>query len=178
MLTGGLAKRYARAFMDAAARGGIAGKLAGEISMARNLFSTERDLVACLASPIVSVAVKKRVIIDLLSAKASALTVNFLCLLVEKKRFELLPAISEALDELFREAEGIALVSVVSALPVNAGDNDYLKGRLERWLGKKVQLSVALDASLLCGIQIRVGDRFYDGSGLGQLAQIRAAFSN
>lgn len=178
MLTGELAKRYAKALMSAASKKNAAERAAEEVRAVGRLCAGESDLTACLTSPIVAGHRKKEIIVALFSAKALPLTVDFLCLLLEKKRFALLSAVSETLDELIREKEGIARVNVASALPVNENDGDYLKRRLEQWLGRKVQLSVEYNPSLLSGIQIRIGDRFFDGSGLGRLAQIRAAMVN
>jgi len=175
MLTGGLAKRYARALMAAASKEGSTERAADEIRELVAFCSAENDLSASLASPLVSESEKKKIITALFADKTLQLTVDFLCLLVEKKRFKLLAAISEALDELIRDMKGIVLVSVASALPVNDRERESLCQRLEKWLGRTVQLTVAHAPALLCGIQIRVGDRFYDGSGLGRLAQIRAA---
>ncbi|MDO9541912.1 MAG: ATP synthase F1 subunit delta [Kiritimatiellia bacterium] len=178
MPTAELAKRYAKALMAVASKENTAERAAEEIRVVGRLCAGGSDLTACLTSPIVAVPRKKAIIVGLFSAKALALTVDFLCLLLEKHRLKLLSAVSEALDELLREKEGIARVSVASARPVNARDGDYLKRRLEQWLGRKVQLLVEHNPLLLSGIQIRVGDRFFDGSGLGRLAQVRAALEN
>lgn len=177
MQTGGLAKRYAKALMNAAAKSGALERAAEEIRVIADFCSGRNDLVISLHSPLVTAPLKKKIISDLLAGKTLPLTTAFLCLLVEKKRFGLLPSISEALDELIRDREGVARVDVVSALPVNERENEYLKRRLEHWLGLQVELAVKHNPALLCGIQIRVGDRFFDGSGGGKLAQIRAFFS-
>lgn len=178
MLTGELAKRYAKALMSAASKENAVERTAEEIRAVGRFCAGENDLTTCLTSPIVSFPRKKEIIVGLFSAKALPLTIDFLCLLLEKKRFALLSAVSETLDELIRKKEGIARVNVTSALPVNESDGAYLKRRLEQWLGRKVQLFVEYNPLLLSGIQIRIGDRFYDGSGLGRLAQIRAVMAN
>ena len=178
MLNAGLARRYARALLNAVAEGGAVEKTADELKMVAQTCAGNRDLSSCLDSPIVFLPVKQKIISGLFAGKTRALTVDFLNLLLEKQRFNLLPAISAALVELIDEMRGRARVNVVSALPVDERERDYLHGRLEKWLKQSVELSVEINPALLCGIQIRVGDRFYDGSGLGGLAQIRASFSN
>lgn len=178
MLNAGLAKRYARALLNAVTKGAAVEKTAEELKMVLQTCAGNGDLQACLNSPIVFIPVKQKIINDLFAGKTESLTVDFLSLLLEKRRFNLLSAISAALDELIDEMRGRTRVNIVSALPVNEQERDYLHERLEKWLKQSVQLSVEVNPSLLCGIQIRVGDRFYDGSGLGRLAQIRAVFSN
>lgn len=175
MLNAGLAKRYARALLNAVTRGEAVEKTAEDLKMVLQTCAGNGDLKAGLNSPIVFIPVKQKIINSLFTGKTESLTVDFLNLLLEKRRFNLLPAISAALDELIDEMRGRARVNIVSALPVNESERDYLHGRLEKWLRQSVQLSVEVNPLLLCGIQIRIGDRFFDGSGLGRLAQIRAA---
>lgn len=152
-------------------------KTAEELKMVLQTCADNGDLKACLNSPIVFIPAKHKIINDLFTGKTESLTVDFLNLLLEKRRFNLLSAVSAALDELIDEMRGRTRVNIVSALPVNKPEQDYLHERLEKWLKQSVQLSVEVNPLLLCGIQIRVGDRFFDGSGLGRLAQIRAVFS-
>lgn len=178
MLNAGLAKRYARALLNAVAKGEAVEKTAADLKMVLQICAGNGDLQACLDSPIVFIQVKQNIINDLFAGKTENLTVDFLSLLFEKRRFNLLPAISEALDELIDEMRGRTRVNIVSALPVNEQERDYLHERLEKWLKQSVQLSVEVNPSLLCGIQIRIGDRLYDSSGLGRLTQIRAAMAN
>jgi len=177
MQTGGLAKRYAKALLNAASGEGVLERAAGEIRIIAEFCSGKNDLVVSLRSPIVTAPLKKKIISDMLAGKTLPLTTAFLCLLVEKKRFELLSSVSEALDELIRAREGVARVELADALPVDGPEGEYLKRRLEQFLGLQVELSVKHNPALLCGIQIRVGDQFFDGSGAGKLARIHAFLS-
>jgi len=177
MLNAGLDRRYARALLNAVAEGEAVEKTAEDLKMIVQTCDQNRDLSGCLNSPIVFLSVKQKIVSALFTGKVRDLTVDFLCLLLEKKRFNLLSAISVALVELIDEMRGRARVNVVSALPVDERERDYLHARLEKWLKQSVELSVEINPALLCGIQIRVGDRLYDGSGLGCLAQIRSALS-
>ena len=178
MLNAGLARRYARALLNAVTKGEAVEKTAEELKMVLQTCACNSGLNTCLNSPIVFMAVKQKVINALFAGRVETLTIDFLNLLLEKRRFSLLSTISEALDKLISEMRGQAQVNIVSALPVNESEQDYLHGRLGKWLKQSVQLSVEINPSLLCGIQIRIGDRFFDGSGLGRLAQIRAAMLN
>ena len=178
MLNAGLARRYARALLNAVVAGAAVEKTAIELKTVLQTCAANADLKSLLNSPIVFIPVKQNVILELFTGKTGDLTVDFLNLLLDKRRFKLLPEISATFDELIDEMRGRARVKIVSALPVDEGGRNYLLGRLEKWLKQSVQLSVEIDPSLLCGIQIRIGDRFYDGSGFGCLAQIRTVFSN
>lgn len=177
MLTGGLSERYARALIEAAGDDADARRAAGEVGDFARLCAERRDLAAGIGSPAVTVPVKKRIIACLLDGRAGRLAINFLCMLVERRRIALLPEISAALDEMILALSGVKRVLVVSAMPI-VGGQAALAGRLEKWLGAKVLLEIRHDPGLLCGIQIRVGEMLYDGSGRGVLDRIRARFAN
>jgi F0F1-type ATP synthase delta subunit len=85
MLTGELARRYAKALMAAASKWNTAERVAGEIRKVALFCAGENDLVACLTSPVVAIPRKKEIIAGLFSGKFLPLTVDFLCLLLEKK---------------------------------------------------------------------------------------------
>lgn len=178
MLNAGLDRRYARALLNAVAAGAVVEQTAVDLKMVLQICAANAALKALLNSPIVCIPIKQNIIRELFAGKAAGLTINFLNLLLDKRRFKLLPEIGAAFDDLIDEMRGRTRVKIVSALPIDEGGRKYLLGRLEKWLKQSVQLSVEIDPLLLCGIQIRVGDRFYDGSGLGRLAQIRTVFSN
>lgn len=177
MLTAGLAQRYAKALLSAVAQGEAVEQTAAELEMVMQVCAANRALRACLDSPALPAPLKQRVIHELLAGKIGTLTLDFLGLLLKKQRFGLLAAIRAAFEELIEEMRGIARVNVVSALPLRSGEQDYLQQRLEKWLKQSVHLTVAIKPELLCGIQIRLGDRLFDGSGFGRLEQMRAALS-
>lgn len=178
MQTGELAERYAMAFMEAAMQSGAPQQAAAEVKELAQFFAGKSDLLAILKSPLVTMAVKKKIMTGIFAAKILPLTMNFMFFLIDKRRFELLVKIGHALEDLIRERDHITELSVISALPVSADESADFKKRLEKLFGGRVELSVEHDPELLCGIQIRAGDRLIDGSGLGKLIQIRAALMN
>ena len=178
MLNTGLAGRYARALLNAVAEGEAVEKTAMDLRLVLRACAENPALDKCLASPVVQPDAKRKIIDGIFSIHVAALTVDFLKLLLDKRRFGLLGAVSRALDGLIDDMRGRTRVSVTSALPISDSQREYLRARLEKWLKQSIVLTVATNPALLCGMQVRVGDRFYDGSGLGQLARLRSALAN
>jgi len=64
-------------------------------------------------------------------------------------------------------------VDVRTAFPLSAELSEKLQKRMEEFTGKKVEIEILEDASLLGGIVVGVGDTLYDGSIKTQLHNIR-----
>ncbi|MDD5484230.1 MAG: ATP synthase F1 subunit delta [Kiritimatiellae bacterium] len=174
MLDAGLARRYARALLNSVSKGENVEKTASDLHLVLQTCAASGELRVFLNSPVVPLPAKQKIIKAIFAGKIEGLTGDFLELLLEKQRFNLLSGISGALESLIDEMRGRTRVGIVSALPVDKGERAYLLARLEKWLRQSVLLEVKTDPALLSGIQVRVGDRVYDGSGQGRLAQIRA----
>ncbi|MBP0973816.1 MAG: F0F1 ATP synthase subunit delta [Oscillospiraceae bacterium] len=92
------------------------------------------------------------------------ITENFLCLLVEKHRFGRLSEIREAFNKQYHEAFGIAEVFVTSAVPLDEAQRSALKTKLQKKLGKTIQLRERVDSTLIGGMVVQYGDTRMDHS--------------
>jgi F-type H+-transporting ATPase subunit delta len=79
----------------------------------------------------------------------------------------------EAFQEVIRQRQGVAEAGVESAVELNAQQKAQLLQTLERLTGKEVQAKYSLDAALLGGAVVRIGDTIYDGSLKNRLNQMR-----
>ena len=98
----------------------------------------------------------------------------FADLLLRKKRLGLLQAIAHEFQAIVERAKGLERATVVSAVVLTDGERDRLHRELERFTGKKIVLESLVDASLVGGAYVRIGDRVIDRSVkslLGSLAQ-------
>jgi F-type H+-transporting ATPase subunit delta len=89
---------------------------------------------------------------------------NLLLLLAENGRLTALPEIAAQFDALKSEAENKVKVTFTSATAVDGAIADQLKKALERKLGRTVELTLVVDASLIGGAIIQADDRVIDGS--------------
>lgn len=102
---------------------------------------------------------------------------RFLALLAENRRLAQLPEISGLYEELKAEAERVVKATVTSAVELPAGELDVLKVALKKRFGREVELSTAIDASLIGGAVIDAGDVVIDGSLKGKLSRLQAALA-
>lgn len=89
---------------------------------------------------------------------------NFVRTLAANRRLGVLPQIAARFDELKDAAEGVADVTVTSAAPLDAGQQQTLSAALEKRLKRTVRLHYATDPALIGGAVVRSGDLVIDGS--------------
>ena len=89
---------------------------------------------------------------------------NLLQLLSENNRLTALPEIAAQFDALKAEAENKVKVTVTAATVVDAALAEQIKKALQQKLGRTVELTLAVDASLIGGAIIQADDMVIDGS--------------
>lgn len=103
---------------------------------------------------------------------------NFVRVLVEAERVELLPQIAQMFDTLKNEAEAVATAKIESAFELSDAQVAELRGALEKRFGKKIETTVVVNPQLIGGARVTVGDAVLDGSVQAKLAamanQLRA----
>jgi F-type H+-transporting ATPase subunit delta len=89
---------------------------------------------------------------------------NFINLLIERNRLDLLADIIVAYQKLLDEKLGIVRARVTSAGPLDAAQQRDIAARLEQVTGKHVRVELSVDPALIGGVVARVGSTIYDGS--------------
>lgn len=129
---------------------------------------------AALESPRISVADKESMIQKALGGKVSKDLLNFLKVLGRKGRFDCLNAISGSAHKMHDEMAGRAQATLTTASEVDDSVVQGIATRLEKVVGKKVNLIASVDPEIIGGMVVRVGDTVYDGSVANQLRQVRS----
>ena len=102
---------------------------------------------------------------------------NLIKVLVEYGRMSILPAISAAFEELKAQDEGVLETQIIVAAKPSAAEVKDLVARLEIKFGKKIEATVSVDAEIIGGIKIIVGDTVIDASVKGQLQNLTYALT-
>jgi F-type H+-transporting ATPase subunit delta len=165
LITSNIAKRYARAFFDVAGEENRYEKYHDELRQFLDVLESNSNLNDFLSNPVFENTDKKAVVGKVLQMlKLSPLTSNFINLLVDKRRVGILGEIEEGYRKFMDNTLGVVKVHVKTAFPLTPKLEEELKNSFESLTGKKADMHVEEDASLLGGIVARVGDRLYDGS--------------
>src|SRR5262245_8197090 len=100
---------------------------------------------------------------------------NFVRVLADNGRLELLPEIRGQFEALRNEREGVIEAEVVSAFELSKPQLADLVQRLEKKTGKKIKAKVQLDKELIGGVKVVLGDKVIDGSARAQLGALETA---
>lgn len=103
---------------------------------------------------------------------------NFLNVLAENKRFGVLTEIARLFEEMKTAQEGILDAQISTAYELSAPQLEALVAKLEAKLGKKVTASQLVDAELIGGVVIQVGDEVLDASVRGRIKDLAATLKS
>jgi F-type H+-transporting ATPase subunit delta len=166
---------YARGFLELAEAEGVLGQVESELFSIAETVESSGDLRAALTDPQLPADKKSAIVDDLLSGKASALTVGLVKLLVAQGRASELSSISRALVEIAAAGRNKGVAEVRSAIPLDAETVERLAAALGKATGKQLEVKVVVDESVVGGIVARVGDTVIDGSIAGRVNSLRHA---
>jgi F-type H+-transporting ATPase subunit delta len=89
---------------------------------------------------------------------------NFIKVLAENKRLQVLPDISAKFDQLKAEFDKEIDVEITSATSLDDKQQAAIGKSLEKRLSRKVKLNCSVDPELVAGVLIKAGDTVIDGS--------------
>jgi F-type H+-transporting ATPase subunit delta len=166
--------QYANALADIALEQGAAGPVLQQLGDFVATYSVSAELRNCLESPGVTQE-EKRGVAEKISARlgATKMVRNFLYIVIDHHRAHEFPEILESFQSVLRERQGIADAEIFSAVAMNDAQKKEMTQTLERVTGKKIEAKFSLDANLLGGALVRVGDTIYDGSLRNRLNGLR-----
>ncbi len=112
--------------------------------------------------------------IGILAGQLTADAENFVRVLADNRRLDVLPEIREQFEALKNTREGVVDAEIHTAFPLDAGQLAELTARIEQHAKRKVKARVIEDKSLLGGVRLTIGDKVIDGSARAQLAALAA----
>jgi F-type H+-transporting ATPase subunit delta len=109
-----------------------------------------------------------------LTEEMTTSTRNFLKLLIDNDRSEILEEVVPRFEDLVREHQGKVEVELTTAIELSDETLDQVKERLGDILhGREVELETNVNPNLVGGAIFRVGETMIDGSVRGQLQSLR-----
>ncbi|MEX0904318.1 MAG: ATP synthase F1 subunit delta [Balneolaceae bacterium] len=170
------ARRYAHAFLETAIEQGSLEKVREDMLFIQNTIGDSSELKIFLRSPVVKKSVKKSALEAIFSGKVQQLTMDLISILSEKGREDLLYEICDGFFDQYNVHHGIIEVDVQTAFDLKSNEKDSLQKILEKNTGKKVQMDITVDESLIGGLTVRIDDTVIDGSVKYKLSQLKDKF--
>ena len=169
-----VARRYAQALFLAASKKDVVARIGQDLAALRTADQAADDrLRLFLEAPQVPTDQKIEVVEKGLRQFAHPLVIEFLKLLIAKKRLFRMRDIEHEFERLVEQHQGIVRAKVTSAVPLKDAELNGLIASLEQGLSKKVKVDAHVDPAILGGLVVKVGDRIADRSVTTLLSELR-----
>jgi F-type H+-transporting ATPase subunit delta len=172
----GRSHAYAEALLAVARAEGAVDAVGDELFRFARVLETNDELRTTLTDQQLPVSRRQQIVEDLLGGKAHPITTTLLSMVVGAGRARDLPAIIDDLVDLSAAEGNKEVAEVRSAIALSDDQKQRLITALEAATGKKVELKVIVDPTVLGGLVAQVGDTVIDGSVRSRLAQLQTAF--
>jgi F-type H+-transporting ATPase subunit delta len=166
------ARRYAQAVFELALENGELEKWFDDLTLLADSVSNQ-EFLDFLSQPRVSDDDKIKVVREALGDSVGPLALNLMSLLATRNITHMLPEITDQYQELLDSQQGIERAEVVSAVPLGDDEQRRVTEMLSAMSGGDVRLTTRVDAQILGGMIIRIGDRVMDGSTRSRLQALR-----
>lgn len=172
-----IARPYAQALFsvaNSATNAGDPAKVHAELASLAAV-AANPDVQALVKNPNTSRAQVLGIMTAAVNTPLSAATSNFLATVVQNGRTALLPEIAAQFAALKNAAEGASDAHITTAFDLSAAQLADLTTALQKKFGLILKPTVSVDASLIGGVRVKVGDQVLDTSVQAQLERMRVA---
>lgn len=170
------AKRYAEALWSSLTVE-EAKKTLASLEKFVEIFLSSEDLQKLFSSPAFSTDDKKKVLEEIFKKVSFSKELqNFLYLLLQSDRINVLGYILEAYREKIMTHEGVASVKIETALPISEAQQKKIISSLEKEFSTKFMSSVDIVPELVAGIRVHFLGRTIDSTLTGVLFQMQNKF--
>lgn len=159
-----LASRYAKALFDLALEGQAVVAFQREMKEIKSVVQTHQELVTIFSHYNITNQEKKKLLKQIFADQISLLTLNFLQLLVDKKRINHLTKICDEFNALANQYRGIEEGIIYSSILLNQAEMSQIQQRIEQERKSRIELQNLVDASLIGGFKVIIKDTVYDNS--------------
>ena len=167
------ARKYTSVLFDLAEKKSEIDQISEGLGLLRHVFRTLPEFRAFIFSFRIETAQKLKIIKSAMKESFTPLLSNFIRTLIDNKKQELIPDISDLFDRKALDSKNRVLVSATTPKSLESEMISNIKKNLEEKLGKDVVLDSKVDPSIIGGMILRIGNTVIDGSVRGKLARMR-----
>lgn len=175
MNEGLIPRRYAKALFEFASEKSASEKVYGFMQNLAGSFANEVGLQSVVSNPFVESVDKIKLLTTAAGAQQQDKSFSdFMTLLATNKRLDMSRDIALAYLDIYRKANNIYLVEVVTASELSKNDESRLKSLIQTHLnGATMEYTQRVDENLIGGFVINIGSERLDASISNELKQLR-----
>lgn len=168
--------RYAKAVLSLANGQKLVDAVNDDMQLIANTINSNKDLKQTLQSPVVRSSVKKSILKSVFT-NTNSITDNLIDTLITNKRLNIFSDVASKYIQLYNELKGSETATVTTAVEITDDLKATVLAKVKELTGKKIELKNVVDASILGGFILRVGDIQYNASVANQLNTLRREFT-
>jgi len=171
--TSPLAVAYAKSVLELATERNVAEDIGRELTEVGRVVGENSDLQTFLSSPAIGEVERGNVVDKAFRGRVSELVLNTLLVMNRKGRLGILQQVAIAYSDLLQDQQGIVEADVIVAEKLSQDQLEQVRQKIGAALKREVVLHQYVDATVIGGLVLRVGDRLLDASVKAQLRAVR-----
>ena len=173
-MTGSLAsKRYAKSLISFAIEKSALDVVYNDMQLINATISENKDFQDLLKSPIVKPEKKNTILSMIFKGKVDSITSDFLKLVVDKNRISMLRDISGSFVSEYKAHKNISMIEVSSAVKLDEAQKSKILAIAAKQGATNAEVIEKIDASLIGGFVLKMGDKQIDASIQNQLNNLK-----
>ena len=139
--------------------------------------AADRQMSSTLGNPKVNAKEKASLMAAVVGEQVQPVVANLLAMLIDNGKTALLPFITEHFERLQREHDSMLKATITSAFALSDADKAGLVDALAKRYGKRIEAEIRIDASLIGGARVQVGDDVVHASVRDTLEKMKHALT-
>lgn len=173
-----VASRYVKSLLGLAEEQQVLDSVHNDMLLFTKVCNENRAFALMLRSPVIRHDKKRDVLQKVFAGKVHALTMAFFDIITRKNREPLLPSIAREFHNAYNVYKGIGTAQLVTPFPVDASLRKEIEGIVQQISKKKqIELVEKVDADMIGGFVLTMGDRQVDASIKNKLKALKTKFS-
>ncbi len=171
-----VSNRYASALYDFAVESKVVDTVLKDLNLLSKNIEENKDLKLLVRSPLIASNDKLKIFEKILSNESfEKITITFLKVLSNNKRFSNLPSIISQFVKINSQKRGDILADITSANELSNVQKDEIEDKLKKILGKKISLNFKINKSIIGGLVIKFGSKMIDSSLASKINKLKIA---
>ncbi len=155
---------YAQALFEVAMELDSLDQFKDELGFINESFKTHPEFYEVFRTPKINKEERKDIITKVFDDKVSKEVMNFMKILIDKRRGTAISSIYNEYVDMLDDHKGVVKAVVESAVPLTDEEQKALTEKLAKVTGREVHLSSVVKPEVIGGIIVKIGDKVIDGS--------------
>jgi F-type H+-transporting ATPase subunit delta len=164
--------RYARALFDLALENKLQEVIFTDLKYVSSTILSSSDLASVLRSPVITSHKKIKILEEIFASNVDKLTMNFITLLANKTRENLITSIYYQFEIIYNEFKNNIPVTFVTAVELDQTMKSSLIEKITKMTGKNVLDTFVVDPKIKGGLLVKIQDWVFDATIENQLKDL------